>query len=542
LYNRHRVNAGFLKITILLTVLFSALILVSCFEAEDVIYDAGGEINIPVHTASEPVTPELPANETDPSFTINDPRVEMIEVRQSPKPVDDHFAAGRETMVVVTFHKPVGEIFRNGIPLCYVSVYKDEKFITLLETPGDSGGHTLFFQPKKLTDSDNWEEGSYTFILYLEEDEGDPAAILKADFKKSNAVEYKKDPPELPEGFADSEDAPPFILNEQDVIQEIILGQDIRVEAEVYDVRDGWLTGEEIVWTLEGKEYMSGSVLWVWPYELPPGTYTFTCTATNSEGLSSQKDFTFLITKSDILLPDDWSRKELDKALAKGLILPLDRLDVPVSRGAYAALMTGFYNTFSQTGASFPGDGFGSMQSLTEEEAAGIMCRTILKAIPDFMGSGGDETLVMEALYSLGVYNEYGPDAFQPPEKLSNRLALIRINRLYDAVFSDELRLIADGFELYKCDIAAGAMRNVMIKEGKQGAVVNLYFYDGSTVHAEGYGVDKHIISRTGIHVGVLYNGRIHCNVFPAGLPEKEWLSCFHVDSGKRPRIEYLPV
>jgi hypothetical protein len=523
--------------------LVAALIFVSCIIAEGEEHGYSGEVDVPVYTAAEPVIPSQPAEDPEPEFSINDQRIEMIEVRQSPKPAADHFTAGKETEILVTFNEPVNIVFSEGIPICYVSVYKDDELITLLKTPGDPGGHTLSFQPKSLIDAGNWAEGSYNFELYLEEEgEEQPAAVRTAVFEKPDGDEEERDPPELSEEFENTEDAPAIILSEQDEIPEVTLGEEIRFEAEIYDINDGWLTGEDITWIYDGKEYMTGSTLWVWPYELTPGTYTFTCLATNSAGISSEKEFVFNISMDETVLPDDWCQKELEDALSEGLILPLDRLDIPVSRFEYAALLANFYDVFSQTDEPNPIDGKEPINSLTEKEAAQLMCEITLMTIPDFFEAGDDETLVMETLTALGVFNEYGPDAYQASEKLTNRLALVRMNRLYDAIFSNDLRIIASDFELFKCDIAAGAMRTEMVKAGKHGAVVSLYFFDGSSVYAEGHGIEKHIVSGTGFHVGVLYNGRIHCNVFPAGLPEKEWLESFHVNSGKKPRIEYMPI
>lgn len=36
------------------------------------------------------------------------------------------------------------------------------------------------------------------------------------------------------------------------------------------------------------------------------------------------------------------------------------------------------------------------------------------------------------------------------------------------------------------------------------------------------------VISDNGFHVGVLYEGKIYCNVHPYGLPEQEWVDDFH--------------
>jgi hypothetical protein len=244
---------------------------------------------------------------------------------------------------------------------------------------------------------------------------------------------------------------------------------------------------------------------------------------------------------------------------------------MPVTRGAYAGLMAAFYNAFSEKDEMYPdfdsdmardcgkddydqfmmvhlgameaqGGYFEPMKGLTEERAASIMCKTVALAIPDFFGAGQDENGIMEALKACGVFDETESGAYQAPEKLTNKLALIRIGRLYDAVFSNELRTITDSYELFQCDIAAQKMRAAMVSEGKQGYVVNLFFSGGGSVFIQNSEKGKINVSTTGFHVGVLYGGRVYCNVFPEGLPEKEWIESFFENSGKRPRIEYLPV
>jgi hypothetical protein len=206
---------------------------------------------------------------------------------------------------------------------------------------------------------------------------------------------------------------------------------------------------------------------------------------------------------------------------------------------------------------------FEPMKGLNEEEASSAMCRLAALTVPDFFGTGNgkeaaggdkdeesrdeggkdiDEALIMEALKTYGVFDEYGPGAYQANEKLTNRLALVRLSRLYDAVFSNELRIIAVKYKMFECDIAADAMRTALKKAGKQGYVVSLYFSGAGGMFIECPENGKTSVSTTGFHVGVLYGDRIHCNVFPEGLPEKDWIESFFETSGKRPRIEYMPV
>jgi len=566
----------YIVIIIALAVSVAALIYVLFGLTENAVSD-----DETAYTAVEPEASSPAEEEPAPGLVIYDQRVETIEIDQSQyfgtdrETVDidqpDNFIAGKVTAFTVTFKDPIDDIFSEGIPLCYISVYNEGEFITQIAASGLYDGHDLYFQPKYISEAGYWAEGFYTFELYLGDGET-AAAVLTADFV------YREEATESPTDISGSDESdntendtakPPEIISMQDEITAVSLGEEIRFEAEIYDEEDGRLSGGEVMWTLDGKIYLTGSTLWVWPFELPPGTHTFTCTATNSEGLSSEKDFVFNITEYGSDLPDDWANNEIAEALSKGLILPLTRLWVPVSRGQYANLMADFYDALSDTDETDPSDpeesfkyfgrddrnrslmvSLGVMElqdgffepnkPLSEEEAALIMSRIIALTIPDYFGAN-DETGIMDALDSYGLFDGFGIEVYQPREKLTQKLALIRASRLYDTVIANELRVIAKGFDLYQCDDAAEAMRAALIKRGKQGAIIDLYFSSSSDVFIHDSIAGTKNISSTGIHVGVLFNGRVYCNVFPGGLPEAEWLESFFEASGSPPYIEYLP-
>ena len=556
-------------IQLLLSALATAMILVSCGQIEDAAEDAAP------YPVLGPVVTCQPDEEPETGLTIYDQRVETIEIDQSlyvgigseigdQSPMD-HYAAGKETALIVTFKELIDEVFSDGIPLCYISVYNEGEFITQIAASGLYDSRDLYFQPKAISESGNWAAGFYTFELYLGDDEGAVAAVLAEFFREVVFAELSDsdDPQE------NTPTEPPEIISEQTEVPEVKMSEGIRYEVSIYDVHDGRLSGSEVSWSYGGMDYLAGSTLWVWPYELPPGTHTFTCTATNSEGISSRKDFVFNVTEEESDLPDDRSREEIAGALAKGLVLPLNRLEVPVSRGQYANLMADFYGAFSESGETYPNDmedslkfsgrdsysqslmaHLGAMEVqdgyfepnkwLSEEEAALIMCRVVALTIPDFFGAEY-EAGIMEALGAYGIFDDYGPGMYKANEKLTQKLALIRLSRLYDIVVSNRIRIIAEGYKLYECDDAALAIRAALMKSGKQGAVVNLYFSAESNVFVGDRETGMNIVSTTGIHVGVLFNGRVHCNVFPGGLPEEEWLESFFEYSGRSPWIEYLP-
>ena len=147
----------------------------------------------------------------------------------------------------------------------------------------------------------------------------------------------------------------PEIYSTQDSIPEVKLTEEIYFDVDIYDLQDGWLWDSyEVTWMLRGQEFMTGSALWVWPYELAPGTHTFTVIATNSAGMSAQKDFTFTILDDESDLPSDWSRNDIVDALSNGFVLPLDRIDAPVTRSQFAMLMSTLYATVAEDYTEWP--------------------------------------------------------------------------------------------------------------------------------------------------------------------------------------------
>ncbi|MCL1895852.1 MAG: hypothetical protein FWG03_04830 [Clostridiales bacterium] len=256
----------------------------------------------------------------------------------------------------------------------------------------------------------------------------------------------------------------PEIISTQKGTPESKITEEICFAVDIYDMQDGWLWDEEVVWTLDGKEFMIGDFLWVWPYELAPGTHTFTCSATNSAGLSSAKDFSFTIIDDESDLPDDWSRGDIVDALSNGFVLPLNRIDAPVTRGQFAVLMANLYDAVTEDDDPFPdyregvvtdcgrddydqflmvhlgvmeakGGRFEPAKALTEEEAALIMYRVCALADPDYFDADFDGDEMVGFYYDIGVFDEDGPGAYEAAGKLSNRLALVRLSRLYNDVF-----------------------------------------------------------------------------------------------------------
>jgi len=88
----------------------------------------------------------------------------------------------------------------------------------------------------------------------------------------------------------------PDIITSQKEIPTVKATVGISLFTRIFDAQDGQMTGDNVRWTLEGKEVATTNVLRTQPNKLAPGSYTFICTATNSAGASTQKTFTFRVT------------------------------------------------------------------------------------------------------------------------------------------------------------------------------------------------------------------------------------------------------
>jgi hypothetical protein len=257
----------------------------------------------------------------------------------------------------------------------------------------------------------------------------------------------------------------PRFISTQGSIPEFKITQEILFDADIYDLQDGWLWDvDEVVWTLGGREFMSGSILWVWPYELAPGTHTFTATATNSAGMSVQEEFSFRIIDDETDLPNDWSRDDIRSALSDGFAIDLRRLDMAINRSEFATLMTTMFATMLEEDYDFPeyvegmvtdsghddydeflmvylgvmeapGGRFDPRGSLTEKEAALIMYRVAALADPEWFWDDATDEDILDWLFDITVIEGDGPNTLQETEPLTNSLALVRLSRLYSGVF-----------------------------------------------------------------------------------------------------------
>ena len=261
--------------------------------------------------------------------------------------------------------------------------------------------------------------------------------------------------------------SPPQILTEQVEIPKVKITEEIYFPAKIYDAQDGWLSGSSVRWILNGEEVSITSVLQTWPYQLEPGLHTFTCIATNSAGLSAQKDFTFEIIDDESDLPDDWSRPEIVHALKEGYIVPLDRIEAPVTRGQFADLMFMLYYNMYPDGLPYynknlvtdcgddnysefmmaylgimeaPGGLFNPSKSLTERDALRIMYQAwMLASNPGMVlrDINYDEKEALDMFTKNGIFDN-SQNIFKPDEKLSKKSALVWVSRMDKWVSPDE--------------------------------------------------------------------------------------------------------
>lgn len=259
----------------------------------------------------------------------------------------------------------------------------------------------------------------------------------------------------------------PEILTEQAEIPEVKITEQILLDTDVYDMQDGWLyEDEQLAWTLNGREYMSGSTLWVFPYELAPGEHVFTLTATNAGGMQSAKNFTFRVLDDESALPDDWSREDVKNALSNGFIAPLKNVDAAITRGRFAELMATLYYTVMDENAGLPdyedgvvtdcgsddysqflmaslgvmeapGGKFSPNDTLTEEQAMRTLYEVAAKGLGTDDGTVTATEDLLAELEEAGVINDREENTYQADKAVTGRIVLVRLSRLFDYFFSE---------------------------------------------------------------------------------------------------------
>ena len=156
----------------------------------------------------------------------------------------------------------------------------------------------------------------------------------------------------------------------------------------------------------------------------------------------------------------------------------------------------------------------------------------------DFAGSGG---LAFPVSIKLGVASISSLIASGVCVVAGATLAAVAIEayrvfradmQLYERVYyltPDDIGDMLRDFQVGTCDKAAEKLEKELSKRKLNYEVVSIqYKYNAGIVSLseEARGIIR-IISNGGFHVGVLFNGLVHCNIHPYGLPLVIWLNDF---------------
>jgi len=149
------------------------------------------------------------------------------------------------------------------------------------------------------------------------------------------------------------------------------------------------------------------------------------------------------------------------------------------------------------------------------------------------------ESRMLWAFYNEALFGVIQSVLFDGFSHVELERAGILSNAVTDAI-TVELEETAREFgELFRCQDAATAMAAVLIRAGRRPVFAELQYglpnpeypiINVTTISGGRIGSafpPGATVSRSGHHVGILFNGRIHCNVHPAGLPEEVWFNDF---------------
>jgi len=263
----------------------------------------------------------------------------------------------------------------------------------------------------------------------------------------------------------------PVIMTGQTGIAEFRVTDEVRLYTRIYDLQDGWLNSSDAVWMLDGEEYSPHSGLWIWPYRFAPGEYTFTLVATNSKGISTSKDFRYRFVDDESALPNDWSRDEIRTALRRGMTASSDRFDGPVTRGEFAKFAIiaavhllpwdeipidlsdeeiavvvkdcglGLDRFFPYYIVRFglmdaPNGYFDPHKTMTEREAMMIMYRILLLYNERAGGNNPTEAELVSLFESINIIGSGGQNSYAGDERLTCKIAMIRMSRMFEYFYS----------------------------------------------------------------------------------------------------------
>lgn len=90
----------------------------------------------------------------------------------------------------------------------------------------------------------------------------------------------------------------------------------------------------------------------------------------------------------------------------------------------------------------------------------------------------------------------------------------------------DELQDVASKYGYGKCKEAAKAMATVLKKHKKKYEFARLLMIPRDWIASKMY--PRKEVAENGEHWGIIYNGKIYCNIHPAGLTKEMWKDDFY--------------
>ena len=101
-----------------------------------------------------------------------------------------------------------------------------------------------------------------------------------------------------------------------------------------------------------------------------------------------------------------------------------------------------------------------------------------------------------------------------------------------------QLGEIAKGYPVGKCDDAVKAMQEFLIQKKLKGSIIILRW-----IPSNGYvwsDIANREVGNNGMHQGILYKGKVYCNIHPYGLLKDLWINDFYAPGVKQP-VEEIP-
>ncbi len=138
-----------------------------------------------------------------------------------------------------------------------------------------------------------------------------------------------------------------------------------------------------------------------------------------------------------------------------------------------------------------------------------------------------DEFIVLGGLYVLSVMGL--PAAQQAFNNLWNFFATNHTNTYTSSISIEKgISDIAETFDNLECEETADAISRYLKRKRKKHNLVTLTFPNALGGFVVSDKNPKLAISETGFHVGIEYNGKVYCNVYPAGRAFNDWVNSFH--------------